>query len=342
MYEAATMITNVNEDAVPGNADAGARIDICSCTYRRPALLNRMLTSVLRQETRGAFDFSVIVIDNDSGSSAESVVAGFMSANRRIVYDVEPERNISLARNRALSHASGDFVAIIDDDEEADPMWLYHLYRAMIRYDADVVFGPVSRRFDVEPPAYVMRSGAFTFPNPPTGSESGYTWAGNALIRRSALLRSGVSYDPRFGRTGGGDSDLYLELRRRGCKLVWCAESRVREYVPPERANLRWILKRDFRIGNNTDRINRRPPATVRELFGGLFRTLGAAMLNAVKQPDPWGSVDPALRSIRRCSWWLGRIAYRVGFQYEEYSDRAYSSRSESSRVAVAAPKFAE
>ena len=51
-----------------------------------------------------------------------------------ISYDVEPEQNIALARNRAIGNASGEYVALIDDDEFPDKQWLLTLYEAIDRY----------------------------------------------------------------------------------------------------------------------------------------------------------------------------------------------------------------
>ena len=51
-----------------------------------------------------------------------------------MTYAVEPERNIALARNRALSLARGEKLAFIDDDEMASPFWLSTLLAAEKRY----------------------------------------------------------------------------------------------------------------------------------------------------------------------------------------------------------------
>lgn len=314
-------------------------IDVCICTYKRPELLARLLKSVLEQDTHDLFDFSIVVVDNDARGSAEQVVRACANRDKVVVYDIEPEQNISLARNRALSNATGEFIAVIDDDEEALPLWLYHLFATSVTCQADVVFGPVLRYFQDEPPGYVVQSGAFVFPDPPTGSLEGYTWAGNALIRRSVLPNMVAPFDPKFGRTGGGDSNLYVDLRRRGHRLVWCSEARVREFVPPERANWRWILQRDFRVGNNTDRIHRRPAPPIRALSSEVFESLAKVFWSIQPVHFSKRPRTPAIKHLRRCARALGRVAYRIGLQYEEYTGRWYlvDRDAESSRVQRAA-----
>src|SRR5947199_8829379 len=54
-------------------------ISVCICTYKRPALLRRLLEELGRQETGGLFTFSIIVADNDASRSADAVVSRFGS-----------------------------------------------------------------------------------------------------------------------------------------------------------------------------------------------------------------------------------------------------------------------
>lgn len=225
------------------------KIDVCIATYKRPQLLKKLLLSVLSQQTAGEFTFTVIVADNDAQRSAEPVVRELNASGQKIIYAVEPQQNISLARNKAVSFATGDYIATIDDDEYADSNWLLNLYRASTSYGADVVHGPVLPEFHPKTPHYI-RAG-FMRPNPPTGSTEKYVLnAGNTLFRSKLLEDLPTPFEPRFGRTGGEDSAFFYRLRGRGCRMVWCRESLVFEQVSPHRANLVWLLKRNFRNGN--------------------------------------------------------------------------------------------
>src|SRR5215472_7075298 len=93
-------------------------ISICICTCNRPAMLERLLRDISTQETAGAFNFSVVVTDNDSSESARSVVERCRKETTlAITYVIETERNIAVARNTAVANAQGDFIQFIDDDE---------------------------------------------------------------------------------------------------------------------------------------------------------------------------------------------------------------------------------
>jgi succinoglycan biosynthesis protein ExoM len=90
---------------------------VCICTYRRPELLGPLLEALAAQETGGRFAYLVVVIDNDHARSAEAVVRRFAASSPLAVrYDVEPRQNIARARNRAVEHATGDFVVMATFD----------------------------------------------------------------------------------------------------------------------------------------------------------------------------------------------------------------------------------
>ena len=93
-------------------------ISVCICTFHRPELLSKALAGVNRQVTESAFTLEVVVVDNDQRRSAEEIVRLFQPGNAtKIIYDCEPEQNISLARNRAIQSATGNLIAFIDDYE---------------------------------------------------------------------------------------------------------------------------------------------------------------------------------------------------------------------------------
>jgi succinoglycan biosynthesis protein ExoM len=293
------------------------QIDVCIATYKRPQLLRKLLLSLVAQETSGEFSFSIIVADNDAQRSAEPVVRELNAGGQKIIYAVEPEQNISLARNKSLSFATGNYIATIDDDEYADSRWLLNLFRAITSHDADVVHGPVMPEFHSKTPRYIRQG--FTRPNPPTGSTDNYFLnTGNTLFRRQLIEGLPAPFDPRFGRTGGEDTAFFFDLKRRGCRMTWCREALVLESVSSRRANLIWLLKRKFRHGNLYPRYH-----GYSNLFRGaqigfscleLSKLICAFLFHTVRGSFSSKYNDQPIESLLNISFRLGVLAHYVNF----------------------------
>ena len=77
----------------------------------------------------------IVVIENAlTPGSAEIVSAVQQQTPIKIHYRLEPRSGIPFARNAALDLANAlgaDWIALIDDDEYAEPDWLLKLYEAL-------------------------------------------------------------------------------------------------------------------------------------------------------------------------------------------------------------------
>ncbi len=221
-------------------------ITVCICTYKRPELLSRLLTALDAQETQNKFQYSIVVVDNDSGESGKGVVTDFARTHRiEVHYDVEPRQNIAMARNKALANAKGDFIAFIDDDEFPVSGWLLTLFDACHKYQADGVLGPVIPHFEQTPPRWVTRGGFFDRPRHETGFFIDWTEGrtGNLLFRRKILKGIGDPFKPEFG-SGGEDRNFFMRVTAKGCRFVWCDEAVAYEVVPPIRWDRNFMLRR--------------------------------------------------------------------------------------------------
>jgi len=226
-------------------SDRLKHVSVCICTYRRPQFLKRLLQTLERQETDGLFTFSIVVADNDSQRSAEALVLDFTAdAAIAVTYCVEPQQNISLARNKAMANATGDFIAFIDDDEFPAERWLLTLFEACGRYGADGVLGPVKCHFDEKPPRWVIKGKFYERPTYPTGFVIDWTKGrtGNVLLRRQILEEGETAFSPEFHRAG--DQDFFRRMIAKGHVFIWCDEAVAYEVVPPVRWTRTFMLKR--------------------------------------------------------------------------------------------------
>jgi glycosyltransferase involved in cell wall biosynthesis len=297
------------------------RIDVCIATFKRPALLDRLLRDLLAQDLPAGVSTRIIVVDNDVQESARPVVEAFQVASAALSYLTQPEQNIAITRNRALEHSRGDLIAFIDDDESAPTGWLAALLHAMEQYKADVVLGPV--RGAVPPTApHWIRSGKF-FEPPALLSGSRVALAGgtgNALVKASAI-RGKVSFDPRYGLSGSEDTDFFYSLSRSGATLVWCEEALLTEYVSEDRLTARWLLGRGFRGGQRYADVVGRPEPGIR-LAGWLCTraalALAAGLLSLCCLPF---SRALAMRYGIRFASNLGQVSTLGDHRFQEYRE---------------------
>lgn len=219
-------------------------IDVCVCTFRRSSLASTLASIAAQVDIPGGM--RVVVADNDDTPSAEALVAGVVSeTGLEITYVHAPARNISIARNACLAAATAPYIAWIDDDEVADPDWLFQLFQAI--GDNDAAFGRVIAQYPENAPPWVVRANLHSTVPVETvrGVITGYT--SNALVRRSAM--GGQQFAEHLGRSGGEDTDYFTRLHTNGSRFVAANAAIVREPTAEDRLSLSWLSRRSFRAG---------------------------------------------------------------------------------------------
>lgn len=263
-------------------------VSVCVCTYKRPMLLAKLLDSLASQAIEDNFTYEVVVVDNDKTGSARVVAE---AAQKRypglaLTYAIEHIQGISYARNRTVALGRGEFLAFIDDDEQASPRWLFNLFETMNRHQADAVFGPVLAEYPPGTSKWMIKSRLFERPRYANGtrltSSDGRT--GNALVGAEwATRRKPAPFDSQLAHSGGEDYDFFKWMASEGGRLVWSDTATVSEIVPQQRQSLKFILERRFRAsltywrGINMQRSHWRsiPEAFAGATGGVLFAVLG-------------------------------------------------------------------
>lgn len=247
---------------VPKNTGSAALdASIVVCTFRRPALLEACLNSLLAQANPyGAAE--VIVVDNCAAAGAEPVVrrlAPVLAQRGLPLRHVVEERNgVAHARNRGLAEAAYPIVCFIDDDEQALPGWLAALLRPFHeRGEAvDIVAGEVEPDFGGRPrpdwlvdsllPAFSCKLGWDVAPRFLALHE--WFGEGNCAFRKALL--EGSSFNTALGRREGAllssEGILFTDLRKKGASAFFAPDARVSHLIHPERLDKRWLLQRMF------------------------------------------------------------------------------------------------
>ena len=301
------------------------KVSVCIATYCRPDRLAALLDDLTRQEL--APD-EVVVVDNDAAGSARAVVEARRAGDCSFVlrYDVQPERNIAMTRNRTVHLAQGDWLAFVDDDERASPGWLRLLLEAATRYGAEGVLAPVEPQVPASAPAWIRRGRFYDWPHLESGAlvPPSMLRFGNVLLSGALLRTEPGPFDAAFGLSTGEDGDLLLRLMAKGAKVVWCDEAIVWEPIEAKRLSLQWLLARSYSGGQDFAHKSVRGQYHAITAFGrvrfylrAIVQMLVAAGLALLLLP--FGRHRGA-RWLIKASANLGKLSVIVGRRYPAYA----------------------
>lgn len=95
-------------------------ISVIIPTHNRASLLPRALDSVFSQQALAqGVELQVIVVDDGSSDETEALIGQHYPA---VEYVKQPQKGVSAARNLGIKHAQGQWIALLDSDDE----WLPH------------------------------------------------------------------------------------------------------------------------------------------------------------------------------------------------------------------------
>lgn len=229
---------------------------VCIATFKRPELLRKLIKTLFEQEKIADIILEIIIVDNDVEKSAKEIVAEFSDTSSiTISYYEQPIQNISLTRNISFDKSSGQYLAVIDDDETADKYWIRNLIDTVIRFNADAVFGYVIPVFDSNVAQWKKQREIYFLPIGKTGDPPLFCYTTNCLIKADKVNKINLRFDPKYGLSGGEDSVFFDLLSEYNAKFVVCREAITYEVVPQYRTELKFICKRYFQKGNNEGRI---------------------------------------------------------------------------------------
>jgi succinoglycan biosynthesis protein ExoM len=303
-----------------------ARLAVCVATYLRPEGLSRLLSALASTALpRSAPTVDVVVVDNDPEGSARALCE---SAREWLPFDlhyaIEKRRGIPQARNTALAVAIpfADFVVFTDDDVEPDAGWLAELLRVQTLYGADVVAGPNPPRFLEEPPAWIVEGHFFDAQQRVTGTLIDTAATHNVLVRSEVFQQMNRLFDERFALHGSTDTEFFKRVHEAGHRMVWAQEAPAYECIPASRVNLRWLLRRSYRISNAMSRPELRRlegRAGPRVFFDGLKCLARGVIYLVAALARRSGEVERvhALLKIASGAGWLSGV---LGFRYSEYA----------------------
>ena len=117
------LATDISENS------SSIRISLIIATYNRADCLLRTLNSVAEQSLNPAL-YEIIVVNNNSTDHTAETCHKFADGHTELHFHMvtEVRQGLSHARNCGIAHASGEFFAIIDDDELINRDFLKNYY----------------------------------------------------------------------------------------------------------------------------------------------------------------------------------------------------------------------
>jgi glycosyltransferase involved in cell wall biosynthesis len=214
-------------------------ITVAICTHNRPRELQRALASLVEQQPSAA---EILIVDNAPSDDTTRTMVQDRFAGVR--YLREPVPGLDFARNLALTAASQDIVAFLDDDAVAAPGWVAAMART---FEADPRIGICTGRVEalnLDSPGERLfeANGGFSrgtrrieLPADADRPLHGHAapliaWAisvgsgCNYGVRRSAALTLGgfdEALDLGAALPGGGDHDLLWRMLQAGHTVVY-------------------------------------------------------------------------------------------------------------------------
>jgi len=238
-------------------------VTILICTYNRATLLRETLAAMQQMKQPDDCAVDIIIVDNNSTDDTAVAVAQAARQTRfPITLLQERKQGKSFALNTGLRVATGDVLALTDDDVLPALDWLVKMVDDFRTQDVTFVFGKVLPRWSATPPPELLLPAAQAIWGPlaivdygdepqdyridstgqrlPIGANIGFL--------RSALLQIG-GWRTDLGKVNntlisGEDHEIFARLRRHGLYTGYYDPAvSVRHYVPASRLTRRYFRK---------------------------------------------------------------------------------------------------
>ncbi|RPJ77007.1 MAG: glycosyltransferase, partial [Acidobacteria bacterium] len=257
-----TAPTLLHDSSVPTRP--ASSISVLICTYNRAERLEETLAAFGSVRIPDGSRVEMVVVDNHSTDATAAVLARHA---RRLPFPmitaVETRQGKSFALNTGLALATGEIVALTDDDVVPDAAWLEGIARAFRRPGLTFAFGKVLPRWEQPPPPRLLTREAQAIWGPLALVDYGdrevryvpdrfgadrFPIGANLAFTRAALRRVG-GWRNDLGKVdnsliAGEDYEIFHRLRRAGLfNGLYDPSIVVHHFVPASRVSRRYFRR---------------------------------------------------------------------------------------------------
>lgn len=228
-------------------------ISIIIPTFSRNKLLNKLIQSIITNKYYNE-SFEIIVVDNNPNKD-------FFEESKKdnIVYLHEEQIGVSYARNKGANIAKGKWLYFLDDDELIQEKTLLSAINICLLNENYIYTGKTILYYEEKRELYIndllenYLSKIDYGEEEKTLNEKEWITAGNLLIKKEDFLKI-KGFNTELQRSGDnlmGNEDILL---KKACedinlKTKYIPGLNVFHFVPKERMEKEWFLKRAFSQG---------------------------------------------------------------------------------------------
>ena len=233
------------------------------CTYNRAPFLRKSLNALCAMVQPADARVELVVVDNNSTDDTSDVIASVAEKSAIPVVAVHEKRQgKSFALNRGLEIASGQIIALTDDDVIPASDWLSRIVDDFRAREVTFVFGKVLPWWDQTPPPELLIQRAQDIWGPLAIVDYGderveyrpelpgqrLPIGANLAFRRDVVQAIGA-WRTDLGKVNntlisGEDHEIFMRLRRAGrYSGIYDPDVCVRHFVPSSRLTRRYFRK---------------------------------------------------------------------------------------------------
>ncbi len=113
-----------------------SKVTIIMPSFNVAPYIKECMDSVLAQTLT---DIEVIVVDADSTDGTREILEEYARKDSRVVILRQDKKSYGYANNKAINHASGEYIGIVETDDYVVPNMIERLYETAKEYDLDMV-----------------------------------------------------------------------------------------------------------------------------------------------------------------------------------------------------------